>query len=67
LRYQVSLIASREVIAASTDAFRALRRMQHVVEGGTLHTYKPYIDLRDIWEANFDVLSDQMRKELEAS
>ena len=67
LRYQVVLMASKDVIEASDDAFRALRRIQRVVETGTLHTEKRYIELRDAWDASFDVLTDRMRDDLEAS
>ena len=53
LRYQVALIAPQDVIAASDEAFRALRQLRDLVEGGTLHTDGSYIRQRDVWEAAF--------------
>jgi hypothetical protein len=61
------LIAPEVVVEASDNAFRALRRMQRQVEGGTLHTEAPYIALREAWDASFDVLTDRMRHDIDAS
>ena len=67
LRYQVMLIAPEVVIEASDNAFRALRRIQRQVEDGTLHTEASYIALRETWDSSFDVLTDRMRQDIDAS
>jgi hypothetical protein len=67
LRYQVALVASESVITASNEAFRAVRRLSELVEGGTLHTDDSYIRQRDAWEMAFAMLRDRMREDLEAS
>jgi hypothetical protein len=67
LRYQVVLIAPEAVIDASDNAFRALRKIQRQVEDGTLHTDASYIALRETWDVSFDVLTDRMRQDIDAS
>jgi hypothetical protein len=67
LRYQVELVAPKAVIGASENAFRALRRIQRLVENGTLHTEQPYKELRETWEGRFRELTDQMRQDIDAS
>lgn len=67
LRYQVVLVAPGNVITASNEAFRALRRLSELVEGGALHTDDSYICERDAWEMAFAILREHMRHDLDAS
>ena len=53
--------------ARADEAFRALRRLSELVEGGALHTDDSYVRERDAWEMAFAALRERMREDLEAS
>ncbi len=65
LRYQVAIVAPEAVVGASTAAFRALRDLRDLVEGGAVHTEEGYLELRDRWEDAFAELRAAMRSDVE--
>lgn len=64
LRYQVALVAPASVMDASTTAFRALRDLRDLIEGGATHTQHNYRVLRDHWEDRFAELRTEMKHDL---
>jgi hypothetical protein len=64
LRYQVALVAPREVILASDTAVRALRRVRDVVAAGATHEQSPYVEARESWEVAFAELQERMRLDI---
>ena len=67
LRYQVELIGRDSVIVASDKAFRTLRELRDLVEGGTLHRDDVYLGRRDVWDAAFSELRQHMKADLSIS
>lgn len=65
LRYQIAVVGPREVVEASTAAFRSLRDLRDRVEEGALHTSQDYIEARDRWELLLAELRVAMRRDLD--
>ncbi|MER7411971.1 MULTISPECIES: hypothetical protein [Streptomyces] len=64
LRYQVAITAPESVVAASTEAFRALRDMRDLLHTGALRTDPAYAASRDRWEDAFAELRARIRCDL---
>ncbi|RRQ86327.1 hypothetical protein [Streptomyces griseofuscus] len=64
LRYQIAVVAPREVVEASTAAFRSLRDLRDLVETGALHTSEDYVQARNRWELLLAELRIAMRRDL---
>jgi hypothetical protein len=63
----VELIGSDSVVTASDTAFRALRELRDLVEGGALHRDDTYLGQRDLWDAAFGELRERMKADLSMS
>jgi hypothetical protein len=64
LRYQIAVVAPRDVVEASTNAFRALRDLRDRVAEGALHTDDVYVETRLRWDALLAELRLTMRRDL---
>lgn len=64
LRYQIAVVAPREVVEASTAAFRALRDLKDHVEQGATVTDPAYTQARERWDRTLDELRMTMRRDL---
>ncbi|MFI5979205.1 hypothetical protein [Streptomyces sp. NPDC051452] len=64
LRYQIAVVAPREVVEASTAVFRSLRDLRDLVEAGALHTSEDYAQARNRWELLLAELRIAMRRDL---
>lgn len=64
LRYQIAVAAPREVVEASTAAFRALRDLRSEVESGAVATDHRYVETRERWDALLAQLRVAMRRDL---
>jgi hypothetical protein len=64
LRYQIAVVAPRDVVEASTAAFRALRDLRDEVEQGAVATDHGYIETRERWDALLAELRIAMRRDL---
>lgn len=64
LRYQIAVVAPKEIVEASTAAFRSLRDLRDRVEDGALHTSPGYVQARDRWELLLAELRVEMRRDL---
>ncbi|MBY8880291.1 hypothetical protein [Actinacidiphila acidipaludis] len=64
LRYQVAVVAPRDVVEASTAAFRALRDLRDEVEGGAVATDDRYVATRERWDVLLAELRVAMRRDL---
>jgi hypothetical protein len=64
LRYQIAVVAPREVVEASTAAFRALRDLKDQVEEGEVATDARDVEHRERWDALLAALRIAMRHDL---
>lgn len=64
LRYQIAVVAPREVVEASTMAFRSLRDLRDRVAEGANHTDQTYVVARERWESLLAQLRVAMRRDL---
>lgn len=64
LRYQIAVVASKDVVETSTRVFRALRDLRDQVEDGALHTDQAYVDARLRWDLLLAELRVTMRRDL---
>ncbi|SEN20723.1 hypothetical protein [Actinacidiphila rubida] len=64
LRYQVAVVAPKDVVEASTAAFRALRDLRNEVEAGAVATDQSYVETRERWDVLLAELRIAMRRDL---
>jgi hypothetical protein len=64
LRYQVALIAPKEVADASTAVVRALRELRDAIEAGVLRGEPNYVTLRESFDDRYESLIRHMREDV---